>query len=753
MIFCVKTLKTCLISSLFAFFVAVFCVTETGLRLEVELGLAWLFKLRGPLPAPQDVIIISMDRRSAEKLQLRDDPEKWPRSLHATLIDNINRYNPALIAFNIHFGENRDEKNDLLLANAMQQRKNIVLSNYLKVLDSSAVGTDSAFRYEQVIDPFPLLAQSALAIAPFPVPKSVTTVKQFWTYRRSAGDIATFPLAAFECYLFAEAYPEILDVLHKSVPGLAAGLPDSYVRLVEQGSFQEKVQDIKYELIRAKVGLLQLQNFIETSPYGEDKKRLLLSWLNLLKGSESLFMNHYGKSGTITTIPFYQALKSNGLNPALFENKVVMVGSSEDIEPERNQGFYTVYSETGVDALSPIEIAATAVANLIDKSWIRPLSLQYQFFLILAWVIAMLSVCRRSSFKGSVAIIALMVMVYMSVAYSLFVLNYIWIPVFFPVWVLVPLSVILAFATQFLRRRNEHRNMYRAFSQYVPGDVVNTMTQQSSNASLHEYGQIVHGVCMATDAGKYTTLSERMDPLQLKELMNHYYATIFPQVQSRSGLISDVIGDAMLALWAKNHAEEQSRINACHAALNIVAVIQEFNRSSRLQLPTRIGLHFGKMHLGNVGALNHYEYRAVGDTVNTSTRIEILNKLLGTQILVSSDVIENLHLFVTRNVGHFILRGKTYPIGIHELIGDKESVDCHCFSLVAQFEEALELFQTLQWEAALRAFRHINEKHPHDGPTLFYISYLESQLVRLSEAAANDTTVIDVGKLTITLPS
>ena len=125
--------------------------------------------------------------------------------------------------------------------------------------------------------------------------------------------------------------------------------------------------------------------------------------------------------------------------------------------------------------------------------------------------------------------------------------------------------------------------------------------------------------------------------------MNRYYAVLFEPVKRHGGLVQDVVGDSMLAIWATTEPDASLRNRACLAALDIAAAVDRFNADSgRLALPTRIGLHSGRLLLGSVGAMDHYEYRAVGDIVNTATRLEGLNKHLGTRMLVSADVLEGL---------------------------------------------------------------------------------------------------------------
>ena len=125
--------------------------------------------------------------------------------------------------------------------------------------------------------------------------------------------------------------------------------------------------------------------------------------------------------------------------------------------------------------------------------------------------------------------------------------------------------------------------------------------------------------------------------------MNRYYGVLFEPVKQHGGLVQDVVGDSMLAIWATTEPDASLRNRAMVAALAAATAVDRFNAASgRFALPTRIGLHSGRLLLGSVGAIDHYEYRAVGDIVNTATRLEGLNKHLGTRLLVSAEVLHGL---------------------------------------------------------------------------------------------------------------
>ncbi|WP_394753771.1 adenylate/guanylate cyclase domain-containing protein [Crenothrix sp.] len=248
--------------------------------------------------------------------------------------------------------------------------------------------------------------------------------------------------------------------------------------------------------------------------------------------------------------------------------------------------------------------------------------------------------------------------------------------------------------------------------------------------TINGYGELMHGVCLATDADNYKSLSESMNPMTLNALMNKYYSTMFPVIKAHNGLIANLMDDALIALWAKPIAETQLRSDACYAALKINSALQEFNHLPSPQLPTYLGLHYGEMRLSNHKLMEDYGGLPVGNIITTSTQIEALNKILGTRILVSATVIEGLSGFISREIGVFLLKDTTQPIVIFELIDKNDQIDPKLAPLLYAFAKALHLFQQCQWKKAQKSFVNIHKYYPNDGPTIFYINHLERHLTQ-----------------------
>ena len=264
---------------------------------------------------------------------------------------------------------------------------------------------------------------------------------------------------------------------------------------------------------------------------------------------------------------------------------------------------------------------------------------------------------------------------------------------------------------------------------YLPDDVIDHMVRNI--ADFKEKSDTVHGTVLFADAEKYSTLAETMEPAALKTFMNRFYEVLFTPVKKYQGRVLDVVGDAMLAIWYGESLSAETRSGPCRAALEMAAAVAAFNASADgPKLPVRIGVHSGHVSIGTVGAVDHYEYRAVGDCVNTASRLEGLNKYLKTRILVSEDVIAGLDDFLTRPLGRFILAGKVNALPVHELIGERDKAHGGQFLLCETFGRALEAYRKRLWGEAIGLFEEVLEMSPEDGPSRFYLMLCREFLVK-----------------------
>jgi len=407
-----------------------------------------------------------------------------------------------------------------------------------------------------------------------------------------------------------------------------------------------------------------------------------------------------------------------------FNGKAVFVGLSDLARVDQKDDFHTVYSQlSGLD-LSGVEIAATAFANLLESMPVQPLRLGEHALFVFLWGAVLGMACRLLPTIPAAVAAGGLSGLYLLFAHQQFTNSGIWYPLAAPLFVQAPVAFLGAFTWNYRDAHRERGAIKKALGYYLPGRVADEIARNVRDIGAH--GQIMHGTCLCTDAEQYTSLSEKMDPRELSALLRRYYEVVFEPVRRRGGIVSDVIGDSMMAIWTTTHPDAALRHEACLAALDIANSLNRLNESDHdLLFPTRIGLHSGNMLLGNVGAMDHYEYRAVGDIVNTVTRIENLNKHLGTRILVSAEVLSGLDGFITRDVGRFLLRGKSKPVAVHELLGRMEESAQELTQLCRFFAEGLDAYRKQSWGEAIARFRECVRFCQTDGPSLFYLRLCE----------------------------
>jgi len=233
--------------------------------------------------------------------------------------------------------------------------------------------------------------------------------------------------------------------------------------------------------------------------------------------------------------------------------------------------------------------------------------------------------------------------------------------------------------------------------------------------------------CLITDAERYTALTEGMEPTAVVELINRYFAALFGPVLENGGMVSDVKGDGLLAVWNYQSAGAELKTRVAKACLEMIERVDAFNRLHPAhRLPTRFGLDFGPVALARVGAHDRFEYRAVGDPVNTASRLEQLNKSLRTRILVSDAFAQGVKGFLFRDLGSFQLRGKRSRMRISELVGMLEGCSAQQHTYCREFAHAIAAFETGAHDDAYDRFQALRLKSADDGPTAHYLQLLEA---------------------------
>jgi serine phosphatase RsbU (regulator of sigma subunit) len=424
--------------------------------------LGLLFKLRGVEQPSGEVFVVSIEKESSDHLNLHNNPDKWPRSLHAQLVDNLVKEGAAAITFDVHFIEPRNPEWDQLFAEAIRNAGNVVIGEPLIAREVKLSDTGSSksqpgiHSIVKIVKPIELFANSAVATAPFSLPRIPFKVNQYWGFQTGAGDSPTLPVVTFQL-LTLPLYEEFVGLLKKVSPQQAAKLPPDTDAIKTKG-VKRLIRDIRgiFEgdpLIAQ--NMLQALDASETLSNDAKSKELLESLIKMYAAPNSRYVNYYGPPRTITTIPFHQALQLRdgkvGDQQYDLKGKAVFVGLSEALLADRKDSFYTVFSQADGIFISGVEIAATAFSNIIEDTPVKPVGLTIYMLIILLWGILAGIACRIFSLKiGALCIVGLSIL-YLGVAVILFKFKAIWYPIVLPLFFQAPLAFAGAVGIEYSR--------------------------------------------------------------------------------------------------------------------------------------------------------------------------------------------------------------------------------------------------------------------------------------------------------------
>ncbi len=735
---------------------AAICWSPASEFLEWNIGQGWLFRLRGPIEPPGEIMLVTISPTVAAKIFLPNNalrfhrcedirfgvrppthlglpsmPARWPRCLHAVLVDKLTRAGARTIVFDVlfrprpplpGFAHDPNADQDAQLGAAMARSRRVLIA---QKLESSGAGIDIA--EEHLIELSAAIDDAALGAAPFLIVRdSEKRFDRFLAFKDPGWATPSLASLAVQAYAL-DGYSQFRSALQRVAPDTAQWLPADAEEIRRTGRLEASVLLMRQiftgepELASRMRAALEADHSLAP---GRPTRAQIEALIDLYAGESMRLLNFFGPASTIPALGFDEALAMNDENASrAFHGKAVIVGYAEFAQPEQVEHFNTVFTTAAGLELSGMEIAATAFANLLHGDTIRPTAkTTWTLVAMLAGLISTV-LCLLLPNRFAFPAVAALVFGYGAIAFLLFAKHSLWLPVVIPMFVAAPLGLGAGTLWKYETARRQRNRIREAFTQFVPKEVVAMLEQNAEH--IGRTRESVECACVATDAANFTTLAETMSPEQLADFLNVYYEALFRPIPKHGGFVSDVVGDAMLAIWPNRTPD--TRHHVCAALLEMREAASQFNhRLASNRLTTRFGVDWGRVVLTTVGAHGHYEYRAVGDPVNTANRIQDLNKKLGTRVLVSEPALEGVEDFLLREVGRFLLRGKALPVHAFELIGLRKSADRNELELCERFARALALLRKGASAEALGAFRNLAADFPGDGPAAFYVRILES---------------------------
>ena len=266
----------------------------------------------------------------------------------------------------------------------------------------------------------------------------------------------------------------------------------------------------------------------------------------------------------------------------------------------------------------------------------------------------------------------------------------------------------------------EQRDLIKdTFGKFVDPKIVEGFLADPSQLRLGGERRIQ--TVLFSDLADFTALGERLSPEELVGLLNAYLGHAADAVTESRGIVDKFIGDAVVAFWGPPLADKHAEL-ACRAALRMVEQTNRFADQCKTMgcppLRVRIGISTGEVLIGNIGSRNKFNYTVIGDTVNLAARLEGVNKVYNTQILVTSCTARDAgDSIVTRKIDAVRVMGRAKPVDLYEVLASIEESNNHTDRLREGYRQALTLYESRDWPAAKVRFEALWRDCDADGPS------------------------------------
>lgn len=312
---------------------------------------------------------------------------------------------------------------------------------------------------------------------------------------------------------------------------------------------------------------------------------------------------------------------------------------------------------------------------------------------------------------------------YSAFAYYMFASQGRWVSFVIPAGTLAAnYAAITSFRMIFEER--EKRKLRKTFSQYLSPAVIG-LIEKDPQRYIRPGGQLKELTVMFSDIRSFTSLSEKLSPDELVQLLNEYLGEMTDAVFATNGTLDKYIGDAIMAFWGSPYPQEDHAYRGCSCALQMIRRLEKLNlkwkSEGRSAISIGIGLNSGPVNVGNMGSPKRLAWTVMGDNVNLASRLEGINKEYQTHIVISEFTYRQVaERFVCRDLDKIRVKGKLQPVNIYELLDVAAAKSSH-EALLAPFHTALAAYRSQNWKHAAAAFGALLAEFPDDGPTQTFL--------------------------------
>jgi adenylate cyclase len=435
-------------------------------------------------------------------------------------------------------------------------------------------------------------------------------------------------------------------------------------------------------------------------------------------------IRYAGADHTFPYVSYHEVVKPTGSIPDdFFKDQIVIVGrdvkASTDVQSAQADLFATPFVARTGWLVPGAEIHANILETVLAGHVVVPVPLAGVIALLVLVAVACALLMRRwRPVPSALAGLGLMAVV-VALDWWLFSAWQIWLPAFSTLAVMPAMYVSLG-GVSFLREQARKREITQAFSLYVTPQVVSQLLNNPGQLKLG--GERREVTFMFTDLAGFTTFSEALSAERVVYLLNRHFTDMTDIVLKHDGTVARFIGDAIMAFWGAPIADDKQAFHAVTAAIEMQEGMErlrrEFVEEGLPAIHMRVGIQSGSAILGNLGSAKRFDYTAIGDDVNLAARLEGINKLYGTGIMVGDATARQVMAEIPlRRVDRVIVKGKSQPVETFTPCADPEIIRIN--------DEAIQLFRTQAWDASEALWKQLLDYKPGDCIGELYLTRIE----------------------------
>ncbi|MDX8377378.1 MAG: adenylate/guanylate cyclase domain-containing protein [Mariprofundales bacterium] len=666
------------------------------------------FLMRGPIEPTSPIYIVAVDNDSLEQVG------RWPwsRDLTSVMINRlVGEYKVKALGFDMVFSE--EQRNPLQETSRLMQEAGVLDSYSQQWLEKYAAIGNLDAQFEDLLGKY----RKHLILGYFYYPDEQSATKiAIENAQLNADDM-------FDSAMSITVQGDGLSFINKMV-GVNANLTQFVMATEANGFFSfspdedgtvrrvplmatlagEVFPSINLQTLRLALDWPKLT--AEVGNVGLNK----LALGNLLIPTDqhgSMLINHYGAGQTFRHISAVDLLRNEVENIEELKDAIVILGVTAT-------GVYD-YRPTPFDATFPgVEAHAAAMANILEQKILqRPdwLMINELFAVFFFSLLCGIIIIRRSPMIQVLGFTVVPIAVFFAAQY-MFEIHYLWVKTIYLIGGVL-LATIPVIMFEYLAESYRHAHIHDAFSRYLAPEVVEMVAKNPEMLNLG--GDERHMTAMFSDIAAFSSFSEILTATELVAFLNQYLTAMSDIIMADGGTVDKYEGDAIIAFFGAPLSYEDHALRCVRSVLEqdraLCGLRQKWRDEGLPDVYVRFGVNSGSMVVGNMGTEQHMNYTIMGDNVNLASRLEGVNKVYATPIMLSHDT----YNLVSDNIyGRFLDRarvvGRKTPVDLYMPLGEIADITASQRELDERYRAAWMQMQNREFAKAELQFGQLAEQ-------------------------------------------